>query len=179
LLVRKLELEEILRLDPAGYQAATKTPVVAVLDNIRSRNNVGSIFRSADAFRLTGLALCGYTPTPPHRDIRKTALGAEDAVPWSYFDTTTDALAHLRAQGYTLVALEHTSTSQNIHSWQPTGPIALLLGNEVEGAEQTALDACDLALEIPQFGTKHSLNVGVAAGIAFCLLQLKVATGLQ
>lgn len=166
--LRKLPIAEIDRLSPADYASAPATPLVAVLDNLRSRSNVGVIFRSADAFRLAHLHLCGYTPAPPHREIRKTALGAEDVVPHTVHASTVGAIAQLRAAGYAIVALEHTAASTPLAAYRPPADkVALVLGNEVTGVEQAALDACDAALEIPQYGTKHSLNVAVAAGIAF------------
>jgi len=167
--MRKLPIDDIARLTPEGFRQAPKPPLCAVLDNIRSRTNVGSIFRSADAFRLAGLQLCGITPRPPHRDIRKTALGAEEAVAWTGYPEAGACAAALLAGGWTLAALEHTDDTRLLADAATNLPpkLALVLGNEVEGVSEDLLAQCAFAIEIPQFGTKHSLNVGVAAGIAF------------
>lgn len=166
--LRKYTMAELNRLSPADFANLPKSPVILVLDNIRSMHNVGAIFRSADAFAATALYLCGYTPTPPHRDIHKTALGAEETVDWHYFAHTMAAIDQLKANGYTIAALELTqgSTSLPAFLWDPAQPLAIVLGNEVEGVADEVLAQCHLALEIPQAGTKHSLNVSVAAGIA-------------
>ncbi len=170
--MRKLPIEEIPRASIDEFQAQAKLPLVAVLDDIRSRSNVGSIFRSADAFALERLVLCGFTPTPPHREIHKTALGAEQSMAFKHTEDPLEALEQLKADGYELLALEHTDTSVPIQTYTPaTGKVALILGNEVSGVNQHVLDMCDRAVEIPQFGTKHSLNVGVAAGVAFYALR--------
>lgn len=138
-----------------------------VLDNIRSALNVGSLFRTADAFRLGGICLCGYTAGPDHRDVRKAALGAEDSVPYRTFSTTEECLNALKAEGYQCLALEQTDASHSLGDYLlPADPCALILGNEVEGVSPEALALCDAALEIPQSGMKHSLNVAVAGGIA-------------
>jgi tRNA G18 (ribose-2'-O)-methylase SpoU len=175
--MRKLPVTEIHRATLPEYHQQPKLPLVAVLDNIRSRGNVGTILRSADAFALQRVYLCGYTPTPPHPEIRKTALDAELSVDWRHTPTTLEALHQLRNEGYTLLALEHTDRSHDIALWQPpaNGRVALVLGNEVFGVEQDVLNACDAAVEIPQFGTKHSLNVAVAAGVAFYELRKRLA----
>lgn len=170
--MRKLPIEEIHRASLEEFQAQEKLPLVAVLDNIRSRGNVGTILRSADAFALHRVYLCGYTPTPPHPEIRKTALDAELSVDWRHKAATHEALEELKAEGYEILALEHTAASTDIAQWRPrTGKVALVLGNEVFGVDQTVLDACEGAVEIPQYGTKHSLNVAVAAGVAFYVLR--------
>ena len=165
--LRKYTMAELNRLSPEDFSRTGKQPVALVLDNIRSMHNTGSIFRSADAFAAEALYLCGYTPTPPHRDIHKTALGAEDTVQWQYFPDTLAAIAHLKAAGYQIAALELAAGSIPLDTFHrpPGQPLALVLGNEVEGISDEALALCDLALEIPQHGTKHSLNVSVAAGI--------------
>jgi tRNA G18 (ribose-2'-O)-methylase SpoU len=174
--MRKLPIEEIHRASIDEFRAQPKPPLVAVLDNVRSRGNVGTILRSADAFALQRVYLCGYTPTPPHPEIRKTALDAELSVDWQHRPSTLDALAELADQGYELLALEHTEASTDIAHWQPrTGKVALVLGNEVFGVDQAVLDACHGSVEIPQYGTKHSLNVAVAAGIAFYVLRAALA----
>lgn len=165
--LRKYTTAELNRLSPDDFSSVEKSPIILVLDNIRSMHNVGAIFRSADAFAAQALYLCGYTPTPPHRDIHKTALGAEATVAWQYFPDTPSALHALRAAGYTLAALELAEGSTPLHEfrWQTDQPLAIVLGNEVDGVGEEALALCDLALEIRQRGTKHSLNVSVAAGI--------------
>ena len=174
--MRKLPIEEIHRPSLEAFQAQAKLPFVAILDDIRSRSNVGTIFRSADAFALERLLLCGYTPAPPHREIRKTALGAEESIPHSTHQDAVAAVQALQAEGYTVVALEHTDSSVAIADYTPpTKKLALVLGNEVAGVNQAVLDVCDAAVEIPQFGTKHSLNVGVAAGVAFYALRGKLS----
>ncbi len=150
-----------------GFRAKKKFPIAVVLDNVRSLNNIGSIFRSSDAFCVERICLCGITATPPSVEIHKTALGAEDSVEWKYFETTADALAELRAEGWTLCAVEQADDSVSLESFRPAADAkyAVVLGHEVYGVEQSVVDACDLTLEIPQFGTKHSLNVAVTAGI--------------
>lgn len=150
-----------------GFRAKRKFPIAVVLDNVRSLNNIGSIFRSSDAFCVERICLCGITATPPSVEIHKTALGAEDSVAWKYFETTADALAELRAEGWTLCAVEQANDSVSLESFRPAADAkyAVVLGHEVYGVEQSVVDACDLTLEIPQFGTKHSLNVAVTAGI--------------
>lgn len=149
------------------FKAAEKVPLVVVLDNIRSQHNVGSIFRTADAFRLQGLCLCGLTGCPPSAEMHKTALGAEDAVAWRYFRDTLDAVAFLKSGGFTVLAVEQVEGSCPLTdvSVVPGQPCALVMGHEVMGVSQAVVDACDGAVEIPQYGTKHSLNVSVSAGI--------------
>ncbi len=166
--MRKLAIHEIERISPEDFKVSTKTPLVFVLDNIRSALNVGSVFRTADAFAMAHVYLCGITAQPPHRDILKTALGADESVEWTYLPNTLLALEQLQQQGYRVLALEQAATTtllQAVPQLAPQ-PTALVLGNEVSGVEQTVLDRCDGVLEIPQFGTKHSLNVSVCAGIA-------------
>lgn len=165
--MRKLRMDELGRLSPGAYRAARKRPLLLVLENIRSMHNVGSIFRTADAFLVEKLCLCGYTPRPPHRDIYKTALGATDTVLWEHFDQTVPLLLHLRQQGYKVLALEQTAGSIGLQSFRPLPEekIAFILGNEVDGVSESALACCDGSVEIPQFGSKHSLNVSVAAGL--------------
>lgn len=150
------------------FKARPKIPVVLVLDNVRSLNNIGAMFRTADAFALTGIALCGVSGTPPSPEIHKTALGAEDSVDWTYFADTLDALAHLRADGYTVVSLEQVKGSRSLGDFapNPSARYAVVVGNEVDGVAQAVVDASDFCLEIPQSGTKHSLNVSVSAALA-------------
>lgn len=163
----KLTVEEMQRIDIDTFRQAPKTPLVVVLDNIRSLHNVGSIFRTADAFRLQSLHLCGITGCPPQQDIHKTALGAEDAVEWHYHKDTADAIRLLKAQGYTIYAIEQVAQSIPLQQFScaPNSKIAIIMGNEVMGVQQSIVDAADACIEIPQFGTKHSLNVSVSSGM--------------
>lgn len=166
--MRKLKVTEMNRLTAAEYHEAQKFPLVVVLDHVRSLYNVGSVFRTCDAFRLSGLCLCGITATPPHPEIHKTALGAEESVPWKYFEHTQDAVAWLHAGGYRVLAVEQCEGSVPLQDFHLEAGVryALVFGNEVKGVQQQVVDACDGCLEIPQFGTKHSMNVSVTAGIA-------------
>ncbi len=165
--MKKKTMEEMERLSVDQFRASEKTPLVVVLDNVRSMNNIGSLFRTGDAFRIEKLYLCGITATPPHRDIHKTALGAEDAVAWQYEERTEEALATLHSQGYKIYAVEQVQGSIPLQQWQAAAGdrIAIVLGNEVEGVQQELIPLCDGCIEIPQFGTKHSLNVSCAAAI--------------
>jgi 23S rRNA (guanosine2251-2'-O)-methyltransferase len=155
------------RLTIGEFKTAPKIPVVVVLDNIRSQNNIGSVFRTADAFRLEAIFLCGITATPPHREIHKTALGATDSVNWKYFDKTVTALESLKNEGYLLIGVEQTNSSIPLHLNHPAKnkKYALVFGNEVNGLDETLFPLFDICIEIPQAGTKHSLNISVAAGI--------------
>ena len=165
--MRKLRPEEIDRPSPDALDALPRHPLAVVLDSIRSAYNVGSIFRTADAARVAHIYVTGYTPTPAHRSVAKTALGAEHTVPWSQHDDPLPLLDRLHADGHTIAALEQTDAPTTIGAVTPQQfPLALVLGNEVEGVQQAILDRCDIALEIPQYGAKHSLNVSVAFGIA-------------
>lgn len=163
--MRKLSMEELHRLSKEEYAEAEKLPVVMVLDNIRSLSNVGAVFRSADAFRIGAVYLCGITACPPHREIHKTALGADETVDWRYFETTEAACRELKAMGYSLYAVEQVEGSVMLHDFQAKPNSAYIMGNEVEGVSEEALPFCDGAIEIPQVGTKHSLNVSVCSGI--------------
>ena len=164
----KLKITEMERLSANDYRTSAKLPLILVLDSIRSMNNIGSIFRSADAFRIEGLILCGITAQPPHPDIHKTALGAEESVPWRYSGSALEAVGELQAKGYTVLALEQDHESLRLDHFvpEPGARYALVLGNEVKGVGEEVVAAADHCLEIPQYGTKHSLNVSVAAGIA-------------
>lgn len=165
--MRKLKTIEMHRLTVDEFKAASKTPLVVVLDNVRSLHNVGSVFRTCDAFRVEAVYLCGITATPPSAEIHKTALGAEDSVEWKYFADATEAVDELQARGTKVFAVEQVANStmlQNLDT-NENERYAVVLGNEVKGVQQTVVDRCDGCLEIPQFGTKHSLNVSVAAGI--------------
>lgn len=163
--MRKLAMEELHRLSKDQFDAVEKLPVVMVLDNIRSLSNVGAVFRSADAFRIGELFLCGITACPPHREIHKTALGADETVRWRYFETTEDACRTLKEMGYKLFAVEQVDGSVMLQDFRVEPNSAFIMGNEVEGVSDEALTYCDGAIEIPQGGTKHSLNVSVCAGI--------------
>ena len=165
---RKLLNIELGRISAAEYKDLPPSGLVVVLDNIRSAHNVGSAFRTADSFGIDKVFLCGISAVPPSAEIRKSALGAEDAVPWEHFDDTLEAVTALRGQGYTLVAVEQTVHSQKLGAdfrREPGRKYALVFGNEVYGVRQDVVDACDLSLEIPQYGTKHSLNVSVSVGV--------------
>lgn len=165
-LMRKLSMDELNRKSLGEFSETTKFPVVAVLENIRSAYNVGSVFRTADAFMLKEIVLVGYTAYPPHKQIMKTALGAEESVSWKHFKTSREALEYLKTEGYFIFGVEQTDESvmlQDLGQYVDK-PVAFIFGNEVSGVEQETLELCDKLLEIPQFGTKHSLNISVAAG---------------
>lgn len=164
-MMRKLSMEELHRLTKDEYEGVAKLPVVMVLDNVRSLSNVGAVFRSADAFRIGELFLCGITACPPHREIHKTALGADETVPWRYFASTEEACRELKAMGYRIYAVEQVEGSMMLQDFKATPNMAFVLGNEVDGVGEEVLPFCDGALEIPQEGTKHSLNVSVCSGI--------------
>lgn len=165
--MRKLHVTEMNRITVDDFRTAEKLPLVVVMDHVRSLYNVGSVFRTADAFRLEGVVLCGITATPPHPEIHKTALGAEDSVQWTYEKDTLTALERLRSEGYILLAIEQCEGSTMMQNFLPEKDrkYAVVMGNEVKGVQQSVVDACDGCLEIPQFGTKHSMNVSVTAGI--------------
>ena len=165
--MRKLTVEDLNRIDIATFKQSEKLPLIIVLDNIRSLHNVGSVLRTADAFRLKTVYMCGITATPPSPEIHKTALGAEDSVTWRYYEDTLQAVTELKAEGYTVLAVEQVEGSLKLgeFSFTPGQRYALVMGNEVKGVQQAVVDACDQALEIPQYGTKHSMNVSVTAGI--------------
>lgn len=166
--MRKLRTIEMMRLSVEEFRQASKMPLTVVLDDVRSMHNVGSVLRTADAFRVEAVWLCGITPAPPAAEIHKTALGAEDSVAWRRFDSAAEAVALLHANGRNVFALEQAEGSISLHDFAPAAGTgyALVLGNEVKGVAQEVVDLCDGCLEIPQYGTKHSLNVSVAAGIA-------------
>ena len=175
--MRKLSMDELNRISKEDFEQAEKLPIIIVLDNIRSLSNVGAFFRTADAFRIKELLLCGITACPPHREIHKTALGADETVKWRYFETTEAACQALRAENYKIFAVEQVQGSLPLQDFEFEPYAAFLLGNEVEGVSEEALPYCDGAIELPQEGTKHSLNVSVCAGIvmwkAFENLDLK------
>ncbi len=163
--MRKLSMDELNRISKEDFEKAEKLPVVIVLDNIRSLSNAGAFFRTADAFRIGELFLCGITACPPHREIHKTALGADETVKWRYFKTTEAACQQLKAEGYQIFAVEQVEGSMSLQDFEFKPHTAYLLGNEVEGVSEEALPYCEGAIELPQEGTKHSLNVSVCAGI--------------
>lgn len=164
---RKKLVTEMGRIDRDAFVQAEKLPLVVVLDNVRSLHNVGSVFRTSDAFRVERIMLCGITATPPSAEIHKTALGAEDVVEWQYFESTVDAVAVLRGEGCKIYSIEQCQGSIALQDFEtvPGERYAVVLGNEVKGVQQVVVDASDGAIEIPQFGTKHSLNVSVTAGM--------------
>ena len=175
--MRKLKVTEMDRMSVAEFKDSEKQPIIVVLDHVRSLYNVGSVFRSSDAFRIEGVCLCGITAQPPHPEIHKTALGAEESVNWKYFERTEEAISWLKEQGYMVLAIEQCEGStmlQDFHR-QPDRKYAIVFGNEVKGVQQQVVDLCDGCLEIPQFGTKHSLNVSVAAGIVLWHLSEKLS----
>lgn len=160
-------MEELNRLTPEQFKSQKKNPIVVVLDNIRSMNNVGSIFRTCDAFNIEKLHLCGITACPPHKEITKTALGATESVDWEYTEDVEQLVRRLKDEGYAILIVEQVDQSQKLDqfSFKQYGKVALIVGNEVFGVDDRLLPLCDAAIEIPQFGTKHSLNVTIAAGI--------------
>ena len=160
-------MEELNRLSVEEFRTAEKIPLTVVLDNVRSQHNIGSVFRTSDAFRVEEILLCGITATPPNAEIHKTALGAEDSVQWRYLDETLTAVRQLQDSGYTVYSVEQAEKSLSLETMelQRDKKYAVILGHEVHGVQQPVVDACDGCIEIPQFGTKHSLNVSVAAGI--------------
>jgi 23S rRNA (guanosine2251-2'-O)-methyltransferase len=163
---QKLSMDDLGRMTQAEFKSSEKNRIILVLDNVRSLNNVGSAFRTADSFLIEAIYLCGVTGVPPHKDIEKTALGATQTVSWKYFKTTTEAIEELRKQDYFIAAVEQAKDSVMLNRFQkPQKPMALIAGNEVYGVEQAVIDQSDACIEIPQFGTKHSLNVAVSIGI--------------
>lgn len=164
---RKLKIEELNRISIEEFREADKIPLAVVLDNVRSRHNIGSVFRTGDAFRVNEIVLCGITGTPPDVEIHKTALGAEDAVKWRYFEETLLAVEALKREGYTLFSIEQTENSSSLKNikLEKGKKYAVIFGHEVHGVSQQVIDASDGCIEIPQYGTKHSLNVSVTAGI--------------
>lgn len=166
-MMKKLKTIEIERLDTDAFRAVRKVPITVVLDSVRSMNNVGAVFRTADAFRMDQVMLCGITACPPHPDIHKTALGAEESMTWCYRASAEEAVTELKSAGVRVYALEQATDSISLETFQVDTSLqyALVLGNEVKGVRQSVIDLCDGCIEIPQYGTKHSLNVSVAAGI--------------
>ena len=163
--MRKLTMPELNRLNVTDYHNVKKLPVIIVLDNVRSMENVGSFFRTADAFRVEAIFLCGITARPPHREIHKTALGADESVDWRYFETTAEACEYLKSMGYRIFAVEQVENSIKLDDFTTPEKSAYIFGNEVDGVDDEVLKYCEQAIEIPQEGTKHSLNVSVSGGI--------------
>jgi 23S rRNA (guanosine2251-2'-O)-methyltransferase len=165
--MRKLKLSELKRISVEEFKHSPKTPVILVLDNVRSLNNIGSVFRTADAFRLEALYLCGITGCPPNKEIHKTALGATESVEWKYFKETSEAITQLKENGFTVYSVEQAEGSISLNDIKVSPPekIALVFGNEVNGVEDEVMSLVDGCIEIPQFGIKHSLNIAVSAGI--------------
>ena len=163
--MRKLTMPELNRMNVNDYHNIKKLPAIIVLDNIRSMENVGAFFRTADAFRIEAIYLCGITACPPHREIHKTALGADESVNWKYFETTIEACKHLKENGYKIFAVEQIENSIKLDEFETPAKSAYIFGNEVAGVDDEVLPYCDQAIEIPQEGTKHSLNVSVTGGI--------------
>jgi len=174
--MKKLSMEELNRLSVSEFKNKDKSPIIIVLDNVRSLNNVGSAFRTSDAFLVDKICLCGITGTPPHREIQKTALGATESVEWEYFKNTLDALKWLREQGYLICAFEQVDESVALNLFQPkkTEKYALFFGNEVFGVAEEIVKESDLVLEITQLGTKHSFNISVSLGIALWDFTVKM-----
>jgi 23S rRNA (guanosine2251-2'-O)-methyltransferase len=165
--MRKLKNNELNRLSAEDFRKAKKSPFIIILDNVRSLNNIGSVFRTSDAFLVEKIYLCGITATPPHRDIHKTALGSTETVAWEYYKVTADAVLDLKRTGYVVVAVEQTTGSISLKDFRivPGKKYAFVFGHEVRGVDQSVVDLCDYCLDIPQYGTKHSLNISVSAGI--------------
>lgn len=174
--MRKLKVDELSRISAEEFKTVDKIPLIVVLDNVRSLNNIGSVFRTSDAFRIEAVYLCGITATPPHADIHKTALGAEFSVDWQYVENTVDAVVQLKSAGVKVFAIEQVERSVMLNDFHTKSNTryAVVLGNEVKGVDQAVVDLCDGSIEIPQFGTKHSLNVSVTAGIVIWDLFLKL-----
>ena len=176
--MRKLKITELNRLTISEFKQQKKIPLAVILDNVRSLHNVGSVFRTADAFLVKSIYLCGITSTPPHAEIHKTALGAENSVEWEYFEDTLQVVEELKAKGFTVLAIEQAkgSTMLDDFTLDNEKKYAVVLGNEVKGVRQDVVSACDDCIEIPQFGTKHSLNVSVAAGVVIWEFAKKLHT---
>ena len=165
--MRKLKLDELGRVSAEEYKVIEKHPIVVVLDNVRSMHNVGAVFRTSDAFLIDKIYLCGITATPPHKEIHKTAIGAENSVDWEYVKDSNELVAKLKEDGYQIVTIEQTEGSVLLNEFEvdQSQKYAIVMGNEVDGVQQSIIDQCDTCIEIPQSGTKHSLNVSVCTGI--------------
>ena len=165
--MRKLKNSELDRLDISEFKQAQKSPIIIILDNIRSLNNIGSVFRTSDAFLIEKIYLCGITAQPPHNDIRKTALGSTETVDWEYSESTLDIVKKLKAQGVKICSIEQAEHATMLNDFKPQSDTkyAFVFGNEVKGVAQDVVDASDIVIEIPQYGTKHSLNISVSTGV--------------
>jgi tRNA G18 (ribose-2'-O)-methylase SpoU len=165
--MRKIRNDELDRKTVEEFKKSEKRPFILVLDDVRSLNNIGAIFRTADAFLCSSVYLCGITAQPPHREIHKTALGAEETVDWKYFDQVKKAIAALKSDGYTIIAIEQVEGGISLHEFKPDSQMkyAFIFGHEVNGVSDEAISMCDVAIEIPQQGSKHSLNISVCAGV--------------
>ncbi len=165
--MRKLKNSELDRLEVSEFKQAEKSPIIIVLDNIRSLNNIGSVFRTSDAFLVEKIYLCGITAKPPHNDIRKTALGSTESVDWEYCENTLDVINKLKAEGVKICSIEQAENATMLNKFEPRpdAKFAFVFGNEVKGVSQDVVDASDIVIEIPQYGTKHSLNISVSAGV--------------
>ena len=165
--MRKLKNSELGRLDVEDFKKTEKVPLIVVLDNIRSLHNIGSVFRTSDAFLIEKIYLCGITAQPPHKEIHKTALGATESVDWEYLDTSMEAVRKLQMEGVYVMAIEQAENSTSLQDFNiaPSQKYAIIMGNEVKGVQQEVVSACDAVIEIPQYGTKHSLNIAVTAGV--------------
>ncbi|MGY8987719.1 MAG: RNA methyltransferase [Flavobacteriales bacterium] len=173
--MRKLKNRELERISVENFKTANKTPIVVVLDSVRSALNVGSAFRTSDAFRIEKIYLCGITAFPPNKEIRKSALGATDSVEWEKSEKTEDIILKLKKEGYVVSAIEQAETSVMLNNFpSPEKPIAVVFGNEVNGVQQSVIDLCDNCIEIPQIGTKHSLNISVSVGVVLWDLYNKI-----
>ena len=173
--MKKLKNNELGRINIEEFKHAKKTPVTIILDNVRSAINVGSIFRTSDAFLIENIILCGITATPPDKEIRKAALGSTNSVKWESFENTIDAVSKLKDEGYHIIGIEQADKSTMLNNFSlPKKPIAIIMGNEVNGVSQEIIDVCNAVIEIPQFGTKHSLNISVTTGIVIWDLWKKL-----
>jgi 23S rRNA (guanosine2251-2'-O)-methyltransferase len=179
--MRKLKITELSRITTAEFKIVEKIPLIVILDQVRSLNNIGSVFRTSDAFRVESIYLCGITATPPNSEIHKTALGAEFSVDWKYFENTVDAIRQLQSENVKVFAIEQVEKSVMLQDFEVEEGIryAIVFGNEVKGVDQKVVDVCDGCIEIPQFGTKHSLNVSVTAGIVVWDLFQKLSQNLS
>jgi 23S rRNA (guanosine2251-2'-O)-methyltransferase len=177
--MRKLRNHELGRKSVEEYKTSEKIPVIIVLDNVRSLNNIGSVFRTSDAFLIKAIHLCGITACPPNKEINKTALGATESVPWKYFEYTKDAINDLKTEGYEIYSIEQAEASISLEEFYPKEgkKYAFIFGHEVKGVNQEIIDISDACIEIPQFGTKHSLNISVSAGIVIWDVFVKIKQG--
>ena len=173
--MKKLKNKDLQRINIEEFKSANKTPITIVLDNVRSALNVGSVFRTSDAFLIENIILCGITATPPNKEIRKAALGASDSVNWEFQENTIDSVTNLKNNGYHIMGIEQADKSSKLNDFTlPNKPIAIIMGNEVKGVSQEVIDICDEVMEISQFGTKHSLNIAVTTGIVIWELWKKL-----